>query len=328
MAANAATQARCREVHPAYSVIAFTTLSGAGLGLLVWFALLALLGAVPSDPVVGFFGLGIALAMTAGGLLSSTLHLGRPERAWRAFSQWRTSWLSREGVCAVATFVPALLLALGWVIFGTYRGPFAIAAFLTIPLAAATVACTGMIYQSLPTIRAWHQPVVTPIYCLLALATGGVLAVFLLRSFRIDCPAETLAVVALLAITAVAKRAYWLALDAKPPRYSAGEATGLGRFGTVRPLDPPHTEPNFVMREMGYAIGRKHAHALRRIALLAGFVVPALLLLLSLAVAPLSALLLASLAVGACAAGIFVERWLFFAEAQHVVTLFYGAQTA
>lgn len=315
-------------MHPAYSVIVFTTLSGAGLGLLIWLALLALLGAVPADPIFGLFGLGIALAMTAAGLLSSTLHLGRPERAWRAFSQWRTSWLSREGVCAVATFVPALLLALGWVVFGTYGGLFAFAAFLTISLAAATVVCTGMIYQSLPTIRAWHQPIVTPIYCVIALATGGVLAVFLLLAFRIDCPTVTLVVSALLAIAAVIKRAYWSTLDSTPPRYSAGQATGLGRFGTVRPLDPPHTEPNFVMREMGYAIGRKHARALRRIALVAGFVVPALLLLLSLAAAPLPALLLSSLAVGACAAGVFVERWLFFAEAQHVVTLYYGTEAA
>jgi hypothetical protein len=46
------------------------------------------------------------------GLLSSTFHLGHPERAWRAFSQWRSSWLSREGVAAVATYLPAGLLFL------------------------------------------------------------------------------------------------------------------------------------------------------------------------------------------------------------------------
>ena len=55
----------------------------------------------------------IALVLITAGLLSSTAHLGRPERAWRAFSQWRTSWLSREGVAAVFTYVPAGLFALG-----------------------------------------------------------------------------------------------------------------------------------------------------------------------------------------------------------------------
>ena len=76
-------------------------------------------------------------ALITGGLLASTAHLGRPERAWRAFSQWRTSWLSREGVMAVATYVPAGLLAIGWVFLETARGVFAPMALLTIVCAAA-----------------------------------------------------------------------------------------------------------------------------------------------------------------------------------------------
>ena len=94
-------------MHPAYSVILFTTASGAGYGLLAWLALAGVLGWVDADPWLGFAGFGLALALITAGLLSSTAHLGRPERAWRAFSQWRTSWLSREGVLAVLTYVPA-----------------------------------------------------------------------------------------------------------------------------------------------------------------------------------------------------------------------------
>jgi hypothetical protein len=56
------------------------------------------------------------------GLLSSTFHLGHPERAWRAFSQWRSSWLSREGVAAVATYLPAGLLFLALVLPGGLPG--------------------------------------------------------------------------------------------------------------------------------------------------------------------------------------------------------------
>ena len=98
-------------MHPAYSVILFTTASGAGYGLLVWLALGGMLGLVPAERWLGIVGFGLAFALITAGLLSSTAHLGRPERAWRAFSQWRSSWLSREGVMAVATYVPAGLLA-------------------------------------------------------------------------------------------------------------------------------------------------------------------------------------------------------------------------
>ncbi len=94
-------------MNPAYSVILFSTASGAGYGLLIWLSLAAALGIVPRDPALGFFGLGAALTLITVGLLASTFHLGRPERAWRAFSQWRTSWLSREGVASVVTYIPA-----------------------------------------------------------------------------------------------------------------------------------------------------------------------------------------------------------------------------
>ena len=102
-------------MHPAYSVILFTTASGAGYGLLLWLAAAAALNLMPRDPMLGLFGLGFAIALVTIGLLSSTLHLGRPARAWRALSQWRSSWLSREGVAAIVTYVPIAALGFAWV---------------------------------------------------------------------------------------------------------------------------------------------------------------------------------------------------------------------
>ena len=97
-------------MHPALSVIVFTSLSGAGYGLLFLIGLLAGTPLLPQSPWFAFFGIGMALASATLGLLASTFHLGRPPRAWRAFSQWRSSWLSREGIFSLATFLPALLL--------------------------------------------------------------------------------------------------------------------------------------------------------------------------------------------------------------------------
>ena len=103
-------------MHPAYSVILFTTASGAGYGLLVWLGVLSAFGVLPADRWLGFTGLAISLALITVGLLASTFHLGHPERAWRAFSQWRTSWLSREGICSFVTYVPSGLLLLAWIV--------------------------------------------------------------------------------------------------------------------------------------------------------------------------------------------------------------------
>jgi DMSO reductase anchor subunit len=101
-------------------------------------------------------------------------------------------------------------------------------------------------------------------------------------------------------------------------------ATGLGRFGRVRKFEGPHTEHNYLLKEMGYQIARKHASKLRRQAQIAAFAVPFLLLLLTLAVSGAAAVLASALAALSVVLGLLLERWLFFAEATHVMTLYYG----
>jgi len=316
-------------MNPAYSVILFTTSSGAGYGLLFWLACVVLLGDASATGGLASAGLFMALALVTVGLLSSTLHLGRPERAWRAVTQWQTSWLSREGVLALATYVPAgLWFLMQWLWPSVWWPLPVVLAVLAAIGAMATVWCTGMIYQSLPTIRAWSEPIVTPIYVLLSLASGATLMA-LLQAVS-GSPWRLMAVLAALLLMAAAgaKWLYWRRIDTAPRDWTVERATGLGRIGRVRPLEPPHTQPNFVMREMGYAVARKHAGALRWLALGAGFVIPALLFVLAATLPGGPPTLAAALATLGVAAGVLAERWLFFAEAQHVVTLYYGAERA
>jgi sulfite dehydrogenase (quinone) subunit SoeC len=310
-------------MHPAYSVILFTTASGAGYGLLAWLALAGLLGLLPAGRWLGIVGFGVAFALITAGLLSSTAHLGRPERAWRAFSQWRSSWLSREGVMAVMTYLPAGLLAAGWVLLESTDGIFVLLALVTAVCAVVTLYTTGMIYASLRTIRQWHQPLTAPIYIGLGLASGAVLLNLLLNVFGHSQIWSAWLAVVCLAVASVMKRAYWQAIDAEPRTYTVGAATGLGHLGKVRPLEPPHTQPNYVMREMGYRVARKHAEKLRLIVLVATFTAPIAASLLSL-VGGAAGVVAALVAVLAMAFGLVVERWLFFAEARHVVMLYYG----
>ncbi|MGB7206709.1 MAG: DmsC/YnfH family molybdoenzyme membrane anchor subunit [Anderseniella sp.] len=308
-------------MHPAYSVILFTTASGAGYGLL---ALLGLTGAshgAASDFWFGAVSMLLALGLITAGLLSSTFHLGHPERAWRAFSQWRSSWLSREGVLAVVTYVPACIFGLLWV-FGGNETAIAILGWLTAILAMVTVFCTAMIYASLATIRAWKHWMVVPVYLIFSIATGAVLLFALASMFgRSGIPALGVITIVALVLAAVAKFIYWSSIDNMKPIYTMGDATGLG--GDVRQWELPHTNENYIQSEMGFKVGRKHAQKLRVVCIL--FLVAAALLIalafyrdgtLSVIFAVLSVMLVAIAAV--------VERWLFFAQAKHVVTLFYG----
>jgi sulfite dehydrogenase (quinone) subunit SoeC len=318
-------------MHPAYSVIVFTCASGAGYGLLAWIALNGIRGAGIDRPVaLGVAGLAVAFLLITIGLLSSTSHLGRPERAWRAFSQWRTSWLSREGILAILTYVIGGLFAYEWV-FGDQTSTLILAplGLLTMGCALATLWCTGMIYASLTTIRAWNHGLVAPLYVLLGVATGRLLLNAIVAV--IGSGNSTIAIwitLTLLLAAWIAKAVYWSSIDDARRTHTIGDATGLGRFGQVRTLDPPHTSANFIMREMGYEVARKHADRLRQLATLLLFVVPAVACLSLLVGGPELNIVFALLAVGSAAVGVAVERWLFFAEAEHVVTLYYGRAAA
>ena len=315
-------------MNPALSVIIFTTLSGAGYGLLVWTAI----GAWLQQPARGLLAsLLLALVLVSAGLLSSLAHLGQPQRAWRALSQWRTSWLSREGVAALVTYVPALCLAaalLPAMIAGDARTPTValgaagVACAIALVVAAlATVACTAMIYASLKPIPAWRHRLVLPVYVLFALVCGGLLALSVATpSGPVRLPAVLVACSGVVALAACKWR-YWRAIDARPLSATRGDAVGLP-MRTVTLFERPMTQGNYVTREMAFVLARKHARRLRALALVLIAVLPVSCLLLGWAVAPLQATTCIVAALSALA-GALVERWLFFAEARHLVTLYY-----
>lgn len=309
-------------MHPAYSVILFTTASGAGYGLLALLGLVGFNHGQASSLAFGLVSVVIALALVTVGLLSSTFHLGHPERAWRAFSQWRSSWLSREGVAALVTYVPALLFGLAWsglIEAPGLIGPLGIA---TAVMAMITVFCTGKIYSTLTTIRAWNNRLTVPVYLAFALSTGASILACITAVFG-NFPGFLVGLASvLLVLTAGLKLAYWHRIDTAARDLTIESATGLGHIGRVSQWEVPHTAANYVQKEMGYAVARRHAAKLRRVVILA--LVLAVLLMLSALLVSWSALPAAALALFAAV----VERWLFFAEAQHVSTLFYGAKAA
>jgi len=313
-------------MHPAYSVILFTTASGAGYGLLALLAVFAISGQLPETTWLGFFAVGLAVALILGGLISSTLHLGRPERAARALTQWRSSWLAREGVAAVATFIPLAVFGVGWVFFNDVSGLFAAMAAAAAVMALVTVSCTAMIYASLKPIRQWRSALVLPGYLVFGLMCGALLLVLLSLAFGVYKPAFAWLALTLLVFGWLIKTAYWRNIDTQPAQSTLGTATGLGAAGPVRLLEMPHTEDNFIMREMGFQIARAHAGKLRMLTHLALFAAPtALIAVLATSQSHvLIALALALASVVSAGIGILTERWLFFAEAKHTSMLYYG----
>ena len=312
-------------MHPALSVIFFTTASGAGYGMVVILAIIFGFDLMPVDRPLGIVGLGLAFLMVTAGLLSSTFHLGHPERAWRALTQWRSSWLSREGVLSILTYGPWAILAYVWLLDGPPQLGLPSAVAVAV-LAVVTIYCTAMIYRSLATVHQWHNGWTVGLYVVIGLISGAVwVGAILALTGGITGPYLAFCMVGLLIGWRV-QRYYWNFIDTTEHPITPQMATGLK--GEVRLLEGPHTEENYLLQEMGFKIARKHAEKLRRLVHIFGFGIPLGLILLGY-------LLGGPVAVGTTVAaalsmsfGIVVSRWLFFAEARHVVTLYYGAQAA
>lgn len=285
-------------MHPAPSIILFSTLSGAGFGLLAWLGI-----GIPD--VTGLaalllFGLGYGLAVA--GLVASSFHLGKRRNAPKAFSQWRSSWLSREAVLAVVALLAMAPVALARLFGAGALLPLGIAAALA---CLGTVFCTAMIYAQLRTVPRWNSPATPALFLGYALAGGALLS------------GQGKVAAVLLALLGIGQILAWRHGDGRfaASGVTAGSATGLERLGTVRQLEPAQSGTTYVMREMAFSIGRKHARKLRVIGAGLGFVLPIPLAvwggwpgLVAAAICHLG--------------GVLAIRWLFFAEARHVVSLY------
>jgi DMSO reductase anchor subunit len=313
-------------VKPSISIVFFTVSSGAGLGLLSLVAL-ADLCTVQLLPMRAFtWGIGLALALIVAGLASSALHLAKPSNAWRAFSRFRTSWLSREAVFAVASVAIALLywVAVANGVTGALRASLAVVGLV---LSWMVLVCTGMIYASLKAIRQWHTRWTPLNYVLLGHWSGSVLLLGLARLFAPDsAPFAWLAGGIGIAALFV-KVGYWRAAANDATALTLERAIGVREgvhppgmtIARARLLDAGHSHRTFLTDEFGFSLARRHAKALRIVAIGFGFGLPAAWVL-----APGGDGGWMIAAVAFCIMGLLAERWLFFAEARHTVRLYHG----
>ncbi len=313
-------------MHPALSVVLFTTLAGAAQGLV-----LALFAAEWADPWQGlnaardtsFYAAGAAAAVVLGGagLLASFFHLGRPERAWRSAAMWRTSWLSRE-VIVLPAFL-ALTLAYALAHARAHEAAFALGALAALA-ALALFLCTGMIYACIRFLAEWATPL-TPInFTLLGCANGFTLAAAIaalawperVHFFVVGAIAFTL-------LALLGRAAAWRRNARLVPKSTLQTAIGI-KHRHIEQTSQGFMGGSFNTREFFHGRSDGALRRLRKLCLGGAFALPLGLLLASLVTvlssAPATALVAATLLQYL---GLLAERWLFFAEAKHPQNLYY-----
>ena len=310
-------------MRPPWSMIFFTTLAGAGQGLLLVLVMLDLLrrtGTVQAPTLLFIAGAAAVLVLSGCGLVAAVFHLGRPMRAWRAMAMWRTSWLSRE-VIVLPGFMALVALwgashLLGWP--APQAG--AVAGLLAAALALLLYVCTGMIYGAVKAIRAWATPLTPLNFALIGMASGALLATALVSALAPSLVPglAALTVAATLLAAALRGATLWRNLHL-PAKTTLQTAIGM-RHPRIRQISQGSMGGSFNTREFFHGKPEAFVHGMRWTAGLLGFALPAAALLLAApSTALVSALCLLQLT------GLLAERWSFFAEGRHTQNLYYRA---
>jgi sulfite dehydrogenase (quinone) subunit SoeC len=323
-------------MHPAFSVIFLTTLIGVGQGLfLALFTVesYAAFGLLPMQSN-GFYATGsaVALLFLIGGLIASFFHLGRPERAWRSATQWRTSWLSRE-VIALPAFMGTVVLygTVHWFDInpvlvelpgGAPVNVTAVLGTLGTVLAFVLFVCTGMIYACLRFLREWHTPLTVVNYILLGGASGFTFAAGFAAWGAPDLVRFFAGwAVVITAIGLVGRSASLLRNARLKPKSTLQSAIGIKHPHIVQKTQGA-MGGSFNTREFFHGRKAGFLRSVKWLFLVTAFGVPLLLLALAtLAGADGMALLPAAFAVQYL--GLLAERWYFFAQANHPQNLYY-----
>lgn len=318
-------------MNPAFSVIFFTTLIGVGQGLflaLYGAEVLTLVAPLAAPAARGFYALGSAIAVVflGAGLAASFLHLGHPERAWRAAAMWRTSWLSRE-VIVLPLFIGTVFLygAVHYVAAGAADG--AAARGVTLGLGAiasilclALFVCTGMIYACIKFMQEWASPLTLVNYFLLGSASGFTLATAFAFAVGSELWRIYAAIAGVLTLFALIGRAASLYRNARiRPKSTLQSAIGI-RHTQIAQKAQGSMGGSFNTREFLHGRSARFLRSVKWIFLVLAFPLPILLLGVGLAYASLAVLVVAFVAQYI---GLIAERWFFFAQANHPQNLYY-----
>ncbi len=260
--------------------------------------------------------------------MASFFHLGHPERAWRAAAMWRTSWLSRE--------VIALPLAMGTVlVFAMIRYfgiDFEVLAIGRVPLSLSTIigfvavlaivalfVCTAMIYASLKFLRQWHSPLTVLNFFLMGSASGFTLATLLAVATNAGPFGYFCGMAIFLTLAALLSRLFSLSRNRRLRSPSTLQSAIGVHHPTIRQIAQGAMGGSFNTRAFMHTYGPGVVRLARRFFLLAGFVLPLVLLVISDA----DTLVLCSFALILQILGLLTERWYFFIEAEHPQNVYY-----
>lgn len=323
-------------MHPAFSVIFLTTLLGIAQGLfmaLITAQTYSLVELVHVDKLSHFYAVGtlIVLVFVGLALFASFFHLGRPERAWRTPSQWRTSWLSREVIALpLFGFIAFIYGAIHWlnldielIKLGGFSLPLSLAVGVVgVASSVALFVCTGMIYTCIRFLQEWSSPLTVINFVMLGLASGFTVA----TAYAMYSAPELVNMFGGWAIVftfsaAITRISSLIRNSRIKPKSTPTSAIGI-RHSKIRQTAQGAMGGSFNTREYFHGQTDTVVKWVKWLFLVLTFVIPLVLLVMGL-VTKLSMVFIAAVIVQYL--GLLMERWFFFAQANHPQNIYYQA---
>ncbi|MDX2505082.1 MAG: dimethyl sulfoxide reductase anchor subunit [Gammaproteobacteria bacterium] len=323
-------------MQPAFSVIFLTTLIGMGQGLFLAlyteqvYAVLNVVQKTSTDTIYGV-GSAVSIILLILGLIASIFHLGRPERAWRAATMWRTSWLSREVIVLPAVmglvFLYGLVHFMDWNLTIMTIGAVVIDLSLIIG-AIGTIAvlslfiATGMIYACLKFLQEWHSPLTVINYILLGTVSGFTMATLIAAYQQPELISFFAGWSIVLIIFAFIFRGASLIRNKRlRPKSTVQTAIGI-RHNHIKQKSMGFMGGAVNTRDFFHGKTRLFMRSIKTIFILLVFVIPLTLLIISLFK---PAIMVLTIAMVSMYLGLMAERWYFFAEGNHPQNIYYQA---
>ena len=323
-------------MHPAFSVIFLTTLLGIAQGLfmaLITAQTYTLVELVHVEKSSSFYGIGtlIVLIFVGLALFASFFHLGRPERAWRTPSQWRTSWLSRE-VIALPTFgaIAFIYGLIHWFELDSELmkiGDFSLPLSLVVGVVGVASSmvlflCTGMIYACIRFLQEWATPLTVVNFTMFGLASGFTVA----TAYAIYAAPSLVNMfggwaIVFLVVAALTRLSSLIRNARIKPKSTPTSAIGI-RHSKIKQIAQGAMGGSFNTKEYFHGQTDFVMQAVKWSFLVMVFVLPVILLVAGLATKVAVIFVIAAVVQYI---GLILERWFFFAQANHPQNIYYQA---
>ena len=276
------------------------------------------------------YGSGIALLLLIAGLFASFFHLGHPERAWRSAAMWRTSWLSREVIALPAfmmfVFIYGTMHYFGWDplildVEQPLQGQLSLyIGIIGSILCFALFISTGMIYACIKFLQEWHSPLTVINYTLLGTASGFTLATAYSAIMAPELVTLFGTWASIITLTALVSRSAALIRNSRI-KYKSTLQSAIGvRHSSIQQKSMGSMGGSFNTREYFHHARQGLFKSIKWIFMILVFALPAILLAMGMQKEKYELLGLAFIVQYA---GLLLERWFFFAQANHPQNLYY-----